>query len=115
MVLGYHINSYSTSLPSSPIMLHEELPLPPRTRAKRKEKMGQSVWANPTTALGRAHNAITKDKLKALSSVLLHRLVCCHIQKMLQVRVFLFGNAVLLLFLCIFSSLIFRFLGSCCI
>lgn len=69
-------------------MLHEELPLPPRTRAKGKEKMGQSVWANPTTALGRAHNAITKDKLKALSSVLLHRLVSCHIQKMLQVRVF---------------------------
>lgn len=61
-----------------------ELPLPPRTKAKRKEKMGQSVWADPTTAFGRARKVITEDKLKALSSVLLHKLVSFHIHKMLQ-------------------------------
>ena len=65
-----------------------ELPLPPRTKAKRKEKMGQSVWADPTTAFGRARKVITEDKLKALSSVLLHKLVSFHIHKMLQVRLF---------------------------
>lgn len=76
------------SLPSSPIMSLGELPLPPMTRAKRKEKMGQSVWADPTTAFGRAYKVITEDKLRALSSILAHKLVSCHIHKMLQVRLF---------------------------
>lgn len=108
------------SLPSSPIMSLRELPLPPMTRAKRKEKMGQSVWADPTTAFGRAYKVITEDKLRALSSILAHKLVSCHIHKMLQVRLFFifyfcFWNVVLLLFLWVFSSLLFRFLGSRCI
>nr|POE59969.1 hypothetical protein CFP56_03564 [Quercus suber] len=44
-----------------------------------------NVWDDPATALGRAHNVITSDKLKSLSSVPLHELISRHIHKLVQV------------------------------
>nr|POE76469.1 hypothetical protein CFP56_18922 [Quercus suber] len=52
---------------------------PPVTRAKGKSKIGMSVWDDPATTLGRAHNVITSDELKSLSSVPSHELVSRHI------------------------------------
>lgn len=63
----------------------EELPSPPWTR-KGKEKKGEGVWTDPATALGRAHNVISDDELKVLSSVPFHELVSRHVHKILQVR-----------------------------
>ena len=40
---------------------------PPTTRAKGKGKVGRSVWNDPATAMGHAHNIITDDELKGLS------------------------------------------------
>ena len=56
---------YTPSVPSL-VMSIEELPSPPRT-FKGKEKKGENVWKNPATALGRADNVISDDKLKALT------------------------------------------------
>nr|POE89201.1 hypothetical protein CFP56_57122 [Quercus suber] len=44
-----------------------------------------NVWDDPATALGRAHNVITSDELKSLSSVPSHELVSRHIHKLVQV------------------------------
>ena len=55
------------------------------TRAKGKGKIGMSVWDDPTTALGYAHNVITNDELKGLSSIPSHGLVSRHIHKLVQV------------------------------
>lgn len=48
---------------------------PPTTCAKGKFKIGRSVWDNPATAMGRAHNVITNDELKGLSFIPSHELV----------------------------------------
>ena len=40
---------------------------PPTTRAKGKGKVERSVWDDPITAMGRAHNVITDNELKGLS------------------------------------------------
>ena len=40
---------------------------PPTTCAKGKGKVGRSVWNDPATAMGHAHNIITDDELKGLS------------------------------------------------
>ena len=71
---------------------------PPLTHAKGKTKVGMNVWDDPVTALGHAHNVITNDELKSLSSVPSHELVSRHIHKLVQVRnsvppVFLFKLA----------------------
>ena len=58
---------------------------PPTTRSKGKAKVGKSVWYDPTTALGRAHNAIIDNKLKGLLSISSHELVNYHIHKLMQV------------------------------
>ena len=58
---------------------------PPITRAKGKGKIGMSVWDDPTTALGYAHNVITNDELKGLLSIPSHELVSRHIHKLVQV------------------------------
>ena len=58
---------------------------PPITRSKGKAKVGKSVWDDPTTTLGRAHNVIIDNKLKDLSSISSHELVNCHIHKLMQV------------------------------
>ena len=57
----------------------------PTTRSKGKAKVGKRVWYDPATALGRAHNVITDDKLKGLLSILSHKLVSRHIHKLVQV------------------------------
>nr|POE61489.1 hypothetical protein CFP56_46519 [Quercus suber] len=57
----------------------------PKTRLKGKSKIGQSVWDDPATALGCAHNVITNDELKSLSSIPSHELVSQHIHKLVQV------------------------------
>ena len=56
-----------TSSILSLVMLIEELPTPPRTH-KGNEKEGVNVWTDLATALGRAHNIISDDKLKALTN-----------------------------------------------
>nr|POE86721.1 hypothetical protein CFP56_62663 [Quercus suber] len=55
------------------------------TRARGKSKIGMNVWDDPATALGHAHNIITTDELKSLSSVPSHELISCHIHKLVQV------------------------------
>nr|POE50108.1 hypothetical protein CFP56_73615 [Quercus suber] len=58
---------------------------PPVTRARGKSKIGMNLWDDPATALGRAHNVITIDELKSLSSVPSHELVSRHNHKLVQV------------------------------
>lgn len=72
--------------PSSPIPSLEVTAFtPPTTRAKGKSKIGRSVWDDPTTAMGRAYNAIIDDELKGLLSIPSHELVSRHIHKLVQV------------------------------
>nr|POF08717.1 hypothetical protein CFP56_04835 [Quercus suber] len=71
---------------SSPIQSLEVIAAtPPLTRARGKTKVEMSVWDDPATALGRAHNVITNDELKGLSSIPSHELVSRHIHKLVQV------------------------------
>ena len=73
-------------LPPSPTLsLEVTAVIPPVTHAKGKSKMGMSVWDDSATALGRAHNVITNDELKVLSSIPFHELVSLHIHKLVQV------------------------------
>ena len=62
----------------------EEFAFPPQTR-KGKEKKGESIWMDPAIALGRAHNVIFDDKVKALSYVPSHELVSHHVHKLVHV------------------------------
>ena len=72
--------------PSSPSLSLEVIAITsPITCAKGKDKVGRSVWNDPATALGRAHNVITNDELKGLSSIPSHKLVSRHIHKLVQV------------------------------
>lgn len=74
-------------IPSSPTPTIEmTASTPPITHSKGKGKVGKSVWDDPATALGRAHNVITDDELKGLSSVPSHELVSHHIHKLVQVQ-----------------------------
>ena len=62
--------------PPSPTPSLEVIAVTPSlTRSKGKSKIGMSVWDDPTTALGCAHNVIINDKLKGLSSIPSHKLV----------------------------------------
>ena len=58
---------------------------PSLTRSKGKSKIGMSVWDDPATALGCAHNVIINDKLKGLSSIPSHELISRHIHKLVHV------------------------------
>ena len=58
---------------------------PPTTHSKGKSKIGKSVWEDPTTALGRAHDVIMDEELKGLASIPYHELVSNHIHKLVQV------------------------------
>ena len=58
---------------------------PPVTCSKGKGKVGKSVWKDLGTAVGRAHNVITDEELKGLSSIPSHELVSHHIHKLVQV------------------------------
>ena len=51
----------------------------PWTSKVGKSKVGKSVWDDPATALGRAHNIVIDDDLRGLSSILSHELVSRHI------------------------------------
>ena len=48
---------------------------PPITCAKGKGKVGMSIWDDPATALGCAHNVITDGELKGLLFIPSHELV----------------------------------------
>ena len=61
--------------PSPTLSLEVTAITPPLTRLKGKSKIGMSVWDDLATTLGRAHNVITNDKLKGLSSIPSHELV----------------------------------------
>ena len=50
-----------------------------------------SVWEDAGLALVRAHFVVTAEDLKALSSIPSHKVVSCHIHKLVQVRLFIFG------------------------
>ena len=52
---------------------------------KGKSKVDSSIWNDAATALRRAHNVITPDKLKGLTAVPSHELVNHHIHKLVQV------------------------------
>nr|POE78113.1 hypothetical protein CFP56_37905 [Quercus suber] len=71
--------------PSPTLSLEVIAAIPSVTCARGKSKIGMSVWDDPATALGHAHNVITSDKLKSLSSVPSHELVSRHIHKLVQV------------------------------
>ncbi|XP_075660114.1 uncharacterized protein LOC142629949 isoform X2 [Castanea sativa] len=59
--------------------------MPPTTRSKGKSKIRKSVWEEPATALGQAHNVIVNEELKGLASIPSHELVSRHIHKLVQV------------------------------
>ena len=71
--------------PSPTLSLEVTVVTPSLTRTKGKSKVGMSVWDDPTTALGHAHNVITNDELKGLSSIPSHELIGRHIHKLVQV------------------------------
>nr|POE96209.1 hypothetical protein CFP56_59996 [Quercus suber] len=77
-------NLVHTLLPFSPAISIDEFPSPPRTW-KGKEKKGENVWTDPAMALGRAHNVLFEEGLKALSLVPSYELVSRHIHKLMQV------------------------------
>ena len=77
--------SVHTTPPSPTPSLEVTATTPPITCARGKSKTGMSVWDDPATALGRAHNVITNDELKGLSSIPSHELVSRHIHKLVQV------------------------------
>ena len=56
---------------------------PLTTRSKWKAKVGKSVWDDPATALGRAHNVLTDNELKGLSFIPSHELISHHIHKLM--------------------------------
>ena len=58
---------------------------PPITRSKEKGKVGKSVWEDPATAVGQAHNVIIDEELRGLFAVPSHKLVNRHIHKLVQV------------------------------
>ena len=69
--------------PSSPTPSLEVTAFTPSTTcAKGKGKVGKSVWDGLATAMGRAHNMITDDELKGLSSIPSYELVSRHIHKL---------------------------------
>ena len=70
----------------------------PITCAKGKGKVGRSIWDDAGTALGHAHNVITNDELKGLSSIPSHKLVSRHIHKLVQVCGFVLPAFLLYLF-----------------
>nr|POE57833.1 hypothetical protein CFP56_76368 [Quercus suber]POE62721.1 hypothetical protein CFP56_26481 [Quercus suber] len=76
--------SVHVALPSPTPSLEVTAISPPMTRARGKSKVGMNVWDDPATALGCAHNVITSDELKSLSSVPSHELVSRHIHKLVQ-------------------------------
>ena len=55
------------------------------TSSKGNSKIGKSVCDDLATALGWAHNMITNDDLKGLTSIPSHELVSPHIHKLEQV------------------------------
>nr|POF16088.1 hypothetical protein CFP56_15579 [Quercus suber] len=60
--------------PSPTPSLEVTVVTPLLTCAKGKSNVGMSVWDDPATTLGRAHNVITNDELKGLSSIPSHEL-----------------------------------------
>ena len=80
-ILKSLFGTLSSPTPSLKMMTFSPLTM----RSKWKAKIGKSVWDDPTTALGRAHNVITDDELKGLSFVPSHKLVNHHIHKLVQV------------------------------
>ena len=73
------------TLSSPTLCLEVTVVTPPITLVKGKGKIGMSVWDDPATTLGRAHNVITNNELKSLSSIPSHELVNRHIHKLVQV------------------------------
>lgn len=71
----------SSSTPSLEMMTFT----PPTIHSKGKGKVGKSVWEDLAMAIGQAHDVITDDKLRGLSSIPSHKLVSHHIHKPVQV------------------------------
>ena len=97
--------------PSSPTSSLEVTAFTPLTTcSKGKGKTGRSVWDNPATAMGYAHNVITDDELKGLSSIPSHELVSCHIHKLVHVCPFFFFSILMYLFVDVYArNLLFLF------
>ena len=85
---------------------------PPTTLAKGKGKVGRSVWDDPATAMGHAHNVITDDELRGLSSIPSHELVSRHIHKLVQVYGFSLSASLWYFSVCMVSPLICLFLSG---
>ena len=67
------VSSFVLSIPSSPTPSLEVMAItPPTTCLKGKIKIGKSVLDDLVIALGRAHNVITDDELKCLTSIPSH-------------------------------------------
>ncbi|KAK9994170.1 hypothetical protein SO802_023873 [Lithocarpus litseifolius] len=73
---------------STPAASIEEItPCPKRACGsdKGKSKVDSSIWDDAATAMGRAHNIVTPEELKALNFAPFHELVSHHIHKLIQV------------------------------
>lgn len=73
---------------ASPVVTIEGItPRPKRAHGsdKRKSKIDSNVWDNAATSMGRTHNVVTPNELKSLSVVPSHKLVNCHVHKLVQV------------------------------
>ncbi|KAL0001439.1 hypothetical protein SO802_015220 [Lithocarpus litseifolius] len=64
------------TVPSSPTPSLKMMTFsPPTIHSKGKSKIGKRIWEDPATTLGRAHNVVTNEELKGLSSIPSHKLV----------------------------------------
>ena len=80
------ISSSVHTVPSSSTPCLEMVTVtPPTTHSKGKSKIGKSIWEDPATALRQGHNIIMDEELKGLASILSHKLVSCHIHKLVHV------------------------------
>ena len=60
------------TIPSCPTPYLEVMAITPLTTRSKKEEEGKSVLDDLVIALGRAHNVITDDELKCLTSIPSH-------------------------------------------
>ena len=77
---------------SSDVSLEEITPRAKKRKTgdKGKEKVGASVWVDAGTALARANEVVTPEKLKEISSVPSHKMVSHHVHKLIKVTFFHF-------------------------
>ena len=69
---------------SSSVSIEEVIPYTKKhkTRDKREEKVGASIWADARMAVARANEVMTPEELKEISGIPSHEMVNHHVHKL---------------------------------